>query len=92
MAMRHDLKIVNAILSAPAFLSGMTEEDASKLRSEVLQSQDPSVEKIALARGVETCRSAVKAAANLIRERANLRLDDDGEHRLASEPAQMRKA
>jgi hypothetical protein len=80
VSLKSDYRLINAVLSAPAFLSGMSEDDVGKLKAEVLQTSDPQIEKVALQRAVDVCRSAVNTATTMIVERAGLRkkLNEDG--------------
>jgi hypothetical protein len=86
---RSDAKVVRAILSGPAFLSGLTPEAIHRIRDAALQALHPKeVEEIAELEAAEKiARQAVKHAQERIAKRADLRQDSDGAWRHMSEPS-----
>jgi hypothetical protein len=77
---------MQAVLSAPAFLSGMTNEGVERLRAAALESLYPSerAEMEQLTSAEKIAREAVISARNRIAERAGLVKDAAGNWMMAS--------
>jgi hypothetical protein len=84
--LRGDAKVMQAVLSAPAFLSGMTNEGVERLRAAALESLYPSerAEMEQLTSAEKIAREAVISARNRIAERAGLVKDAAGNWMMAS--------
>src|SRR5690606_36395804 len=85
-----DPRDVSAVISAPAFLSGMTDEKIGMVRQEILHKLHPAhheeIKKLEWALGV--CGKAVKVAQQRIAERAGMRRSREGNwlHNSETEP------
>src|SRR5207249_54995 len=83
---KNDPRVVAAVLNAPAFLSGLTDEEVGQVRSAALESTDSALEEREVSHALGVCREAVKSAQRLIARRADLRHDPDGKWRHINEP------
>jgi hypothetical protein len=90
--LRSDAKVVQAILSGPASLSGLTDEAVGRIRDAALEALHPNeVAEIAHLEAAEkVARQAVKHAQERIAKRAEMRQDTDGAWRHTSEPSPTR--
>ena len=79
---KNDPRVISAVIEAPAFLSGMTEEEASTLRANALAGTEQHKEVIEITKAIEVCRNAVKSAAAMIGVRAKMRKRHGGEWEL----------
>jgi hypothetical protein len=73
LKLKSDPKVIAAVLEAPSFLSGLSDEEASTLRAQALASSEQQREVDEITKGVGVCKSAVKSAAAMISARANVR-------------------
>jgi len=80
-----DPRFVSAILEAPAYLSGLTDDQVGIVRAQALDSTDPSNEARAVSNALDVAEAAVKRASNMIAERAGMRADPDGQWRHQTE-------
>lgn len=78
---RADPRVIAAVLNAPSFLSGMTEEEVGNFRSAALDSTDPAQEEREVSNALDVCRAAIKAGQQMIARRADIRKDPDGKWR-----------
>jgi hypothetical protein len=88
-AIQHmaDPRVVAAVLNAPSFLSGMAEEEVGKFRSAALDSTDPAQEEREVTSALAVCRTAIKAAQQMIGRRTDVRKDPDNKWRHINESA-----
>jgi len=78
--LKHDKRVAAALLEedVPAFLSGLTDDESSIFRKQVLDSTDQQKEIREIENALTVCRSAIKSAAAMIAERAGMRQRHDG--------------
>jgi hypothetical protein len=82
---KNDPRVIAAILNAPAFLSGLTDEQLGTFRAAALDSSDPAQEERQVSNALDVCRAAIRAAQHMIARRADLRRDPDGAWRYIKE-------
>jgi hypothetical protein len=80
-----DLRVLGALLNAPAFLSGLNEEQQNVIRDRALQTLHPEqVEKQKLlTKALDEVRAGVGAAKRAILERCEMRENPGGQFRLS---------
>lgn len=74
----HNKQVVAAILAAPSFLSGLSEQEAQALRARLADSTDQGKEIAEINKAVSACHGAVRSAAAMIGQRAQLQRRQDG--------------
>jgi hypothetical protein len=78
LRLKANKQAVAAVLGAPSFLSGLSEEEASAFRAQALNTNDRQIELIEIEKAVGICEAAIKSAEEMICERAKLRKRHDG--------------
>lgn len=75
-----DPRVIAAILQAPSFLSGLTDEDVANIRNAAVKAAHPDqVREIAeIENALRVCQKAIASAQRKIAQRANMRRDADG--------------
>jgi hypothetical protein len=78
LALKGHAETVAAILGAPSYLSGLSEQEAATLRTQVLSSTDQHKELREIQNALNVCHQTVKSATAMILERAKMRQSHDG--------------
>jgi hypothetical protein len=78
LKLKGDAQAVAAILGAPSFLSGLSDDEAATFRAQVLEGTEPAKEAAEIKKAIGVCSDAIKSAAAMITARANMRQRHDG--------------
>jgi hypothetical protein len=84
-----DFRVLGALLNAPAFLSGLNDEELNVIRERARQTLHPEqVEKQKwLGKALDEVRKGVGAAKRAVLERCEMREDSDGQFRSVHRPS-----
>jgi hypothetical protein len=70
-------EVLAAVLGAPSFLSGLTEDQVNAIRERATASTESGEQTAEIKKAIEVCNGAFRAAAAKVAQRANLRRQDD---------------
>jgi hypothetical protein len=73
LKLKDNKETVTAILGAPSYLSGLSDQEAATLRTQVLSATDQQKEVQEIQNALRVVHQAVKSATGMISERAKLR-------------------
>jgi hypothetical protein len=73
LKLKDNKQAIAAVLGAPCFLSGLSEQEAGAFRAQVLESTDQQKELVEIENALKVCHAAIKSAASMVASRGRVR-------------------